>query len=60
MAEEKVLTPMKAIRAKCLECCCGSYKEVTDCELKECALWRLRSGKRPKKAEGRPRLNSPL
>ena len=24
----KSLTPLKAIRAKCLDCCCGMYSEV--------------------------------
>lgn len=30
--EEKRLTPIKAIRAKCLDCCCGNSNEVNpDC-----------------------------
>lgn len=47
MEEEKKLTPMKAIRAKCLDCCCGSSPEVKSCTIKKCPLWIYRSGHRP-------------
>ena len=47
MAEKK-LTPLKAIRAKCLECSCGQAKEVRLCILKDCPLYPYRMGKRPK------------
>ena len=42
------LTPMKAIRAKCLDCSCGQTKEVRLCVIKECALYPYRMGHRPK------------
>lgn len=42
------LTPMKAIRAKCVECCAGSPKEVRLCTIKNCALYKYRMGHRPK------------
>lgn len=45
------LTPMRAIRKKCLDCCCGSYTEVTHCTVKTCALYEYRSGHRPKEEE---------
>lgn len=45
----KVLTPIKAIRAKCLDCCCGQCKEVRECPNEYCALWPYRMGHRPKK-----------
>lgn len=50
MATEKikVLTPVKAMRAKCLDCCCGSAQEVRECTIKTCALWPYRMGKKPK------------
>ena len=35
----------KAIRLKCLDCCCGSSNEVSLCPSKECPLWRYRRGK---------------
>ena len=42
------LTPMKAIRKKCLECSCGSSTEVRECPVIKCPLWTYRSGHRPK------------
>lgn len=45
----EVKTPIKAIRAKCLDCCCGQISEVRLCEIETCALWPYRMGKRPKK-----------
>jgi len=42
------LTPMKAIRKKCLDDCSnGSYKEVKLCPITDCALYPYRFGKRP-------------
>ena len=41
------LTPMKAIRQKCLECCCGSAAEVKECQIQDCALHAFRMGKNP-------------
>ena len=38
-------SPLKAIRAKCLECCCGSAYEVKHCPIKSCPLYDLRFGK---------------
>lgn len=34
----------RAIRLKCLDCCCGSAYEVRLCPLKNCPLWRFRLG----------------
>ena len=48
-----IRTPMKAIRAKCLECSCGQMSEVGNCTVKTCPLWEYRSGHRPKKTEPR-------
>ncbi|NLE11733.1 MAG: hypothetical protein GX630_09510 [Actinobacteria bacterium] len=42
-----VLTPVAAIRANCLECCCGSAKAVRDCELASCRVHPYRMGRRP-------------
>lgn len=44
----KRLTPIKAIRAKCLDCCAGQVAEVRECAMKTCALHPYRMGKRPK------------
>ncbi len=43
----KILRPLKAIRAKCLDCCAGQVKEIRLCPLTQCALWPYRMGKRP-------------
>lgn len=39
--------PVKAIRAKCLDCCCGSAQEVSLCPCDDCALYPFRFGKNP-------------
>lgn len=41
------LTPLRAMRAKCLDCCCGSAKEVRLCPMPECPLYAYRLGKDP-------------
>ena len=46
-ATERKLTPVKAIRMKCKDCCCDSVAEIRKCELTSCPLWRYRLGKRP-------------
>lgn len=43
-----ILTPIKSIRQKCLDCCNGQYKEVKLCTVKNCALYPYRMGHRPK------------
>ena len=45
-------TPMKAIRQKCLQCCCEQPKEVRLCTVERCALWPYRMGHRPKDTDG--------
>jgi hypothetical protein len=40
------MTPMKAIRAKCLDCNGNAY-EVKLCPCTDCALWPFRLGKNP-------------
>ena len=39
---------MKAIRAKCLDCSCGSYVEVKNCPIITCPLYPYKSGHKPK------------
>ena len=41
------MTPMKAIRAKCLQCSNESPKEVKLCPVTDCPLYDFRSGKNP-------------
>ena len=40
-------SPLKAIRAKCLECCCGSAYEVKNCVIHDCELYPFRMGHNP-------------
>lgn len=42
-------TPIKAIRAKCLDCSNGQFIEVKECTVKNCPLYEYRMGRRPKK-----------
>ena len=42
------MTPMKAIRAKCLDCCGGVCKMVRECTAPNCPLWPYRFGRRLK------------
>ena len=41
------MTPLKAIRAKCLDCCCGSSNEVRLCPVSACPLYEYRDGHNP-------------
>ncbi len=43
----KGLTPIKAIRAKCIDCSGDQLKEVRLCPVTDCDLWPYRMGKRP-------------
>ena len=49
MGEEKRLTPLKAIRAKCLDCSCGQWYEVKMCPIDCCPLYEYRDGHNPKR-----------
>jgi len=50
----KILRPLRAIRAKCLDCCGGSAREVALCEIENCPLFPYRFGKRPQTARRMP------
>lgn len=43
----KKLTPIKAIRQKCLNCCAYQPSEVRLCTNEDCPLFCYRMGKRP-------------
>lgn len=47
MNEQKKLTPIKAIRAKCLDCSNGSSHDVNLCPITNCPLYPYRLGKNP-------------
>lgn len=42
-----IKNPVKAIRAKCLDCCCGHPSEVAICTATKCPLFPFRYGKNP-------------
>lgn len=44
------LTPVRAIRLKCLDCSANQVKEVKECPVKECVLYPYRMGKNPNRA----------
>lgn len=52
----KVCNYRTAIRAKCVECCCGSLKEVTECRITSCALHPFRMGENPFNKKTRERM----
>lgn len=41
------MTPLKAIREKCLDCCCGNAYEVKMCTATNCPLYVYRDGHNP-------------
>jgi hypothetical protein len=45
------LTPLKAIRAKCMDCTCGQFIEIKRCTIEKCPLYEYRMGHRPPKEE---------
>ncbi|MFQ5964691.1 MAG: hypothetical protein ACE5KZ_10430 [Candidatus Scalinduaceae bacterium] len=44
----KRLTPIKAIRAKCKDCCANQLAKIRKCQITDCPLHPYRMGKRPK------------
>ena len=53
------LTRSQAIRAKCIDCCCGQIYEVSKCTAINCPLWNYRMGHETgENAPKRPRKNS--
>jgi hypothetical protein len=43
----EMLSPLKAIRAKCLDCCAEQPSEVRLCPSENCPLWPYRMGHNP-------------
>jgi hypothetical protein len=39
--------PLKAIREKCLDCCCGNAAEVRKCVAVDCPMWPFRMDTNP-------------
>lgn len=51
LTEKTITNPVKAIRAKCLDCCYGSSNEVKLCPAEDCPLHPFRFGKNPYRPE---------
>ncbi|TGC11578.1 hypothetical protein [Methanolobus halotolerans] len=49
-------TILQTIRKHCLECVCGSPKEVELCTSEDCALYPYRSGKDPMPNSGKSKI----
>jgi hypothetical protein len=43
----KEKNPLKALQARCLDCCCGQPSEVRKCVSVECPSWPFRMGVNP-------------
>lgn len=43
----KKYSPLRAIREKCIDCCCGNTAEVRKCTLEKCPLYTFRMGHNP-------------
>jgi len=43
----QITSPIKAIRAKCVDCSGGSVYEVKSCPITDCPLYVFRAGKNP-------------
>ena len=43
------MTPMQAIKAKCIECCCGDKKEARMCAITRCPIWQFLEERRKQK-----------
>jgi hypothetical protein len=43
----RVQIPLRAIREKCKDCCCGNASEVRKCVAVDCPLWPFRMGVSP-------------
>lgn len=43
------MTPLKAIKLKCLDCCMGQRNEVKLCTITDCSLYPFRNGHKPKR-----------
>ena len=44
----KIATPMRSIKLKCYDCSGWNWGEVKLCAHKDCILWPLRFGRKPK------------
>ena len=55
---DEPLGTRKAMRQKCLECCCGHDGDIRNCAIYDCTLWPWRFGRRLKAEEKVPAVES--
>lgn len=53
-------TILQTIRQKCLDCSCHQPREVRNCRLTRCDLWRFRMGRDPNPGRARGAAKSSL
>jgi hypothetical protein len=46
-AGHEPMSPLRALRARCLDCCAGQANEVAACPVVECPSWPFRMGTNP-------------
>ena len=51
METKTITAPLKAIRAKCIDCVCGQVNEVKECISTDCSLHAFRMGTNPYRAK---------
>jgi hypothetical protein len=56
----KILPPMRALRFKCLDCCCEQSSEVEQCPATGCPLWAFRFGRYPDGHQGPKSVLKPI
>ncbi len=56
----KMLSPLNAVRHKCLDCNCASSDEVSLCPVKGCSLWPYRFGSYPENHQGAKTVLRPI
>ena len=55
---QKGVSPLKAIRAKCLDCTCYQSSEVRLCPSKDCPLWYFRFGRNKSRKPSKARVEA--
>jgi hypothetical protein len=55
-----MLSPLRAVRHKCLDCCREVAEEVRLCPVEDCSLWPYRFGSYPEHYQGRKSVLQPI
>lgn len=52
----EIKSPLKSIRAKCLECSNQQKGEVLNCHITDCSLYPFRLGKNPNRKRNKSKI----